>query len=89
MDLKILLPAVAGVPAPLDPDAATSAGRRRPGRKEQVDPGLIPLLRNQPAQSGMEDDDDQLSAARGILLAVTFGVSFWGATVMGVMAAMR
>lgn len=62
--------------------------RRRPGRPENVSPELIPLLRASeraklpnPDQHNDDEfdanDDDQLSASRGIAAAVAFSVPFW------------
>jgi hypothetical protein len=52
--------------AELEPDIA--ADRRRPGRQDDVNPSLVPLLRGTTDRE--LDDPDQLASARGILVWV-------------------
>jgi len=57
---------------------ATVVDRRRPGRLDQVNPALIPLLRDT-TESG--DDTDKLGPSRGIASAMLISVPLWA--VMG------
>ena len=64
------------------PDGSLLTDRRRPGRVENVNPSLVPLLRGQ-ATSGEPDsktqfgDPDQLGATRGIALGVVLSLPLW------------
>ena len=58
--------------------------RRRPGRVERVSPELIPLLRKEQRDAIPVNDppveaegEDQLSAARGILVGLGLSVPLW------------
>jgi hypothetical protein len=64
--------------------AARSAAkdRRRPGRRGDVSPELILLLRGQEARATPEQepqfgDPDQLRSARGIALAIALSAVLW------------
>ena len=87
-------PPVISAPRPPQADGPPSGHieRRRPGRTNDANPELLPLLRLQlsPRQAGIAgsedwpteeedtaDDDDQLRAARGILLGVLIAAIFW------------
>ena len=68
--------------------AAVLDSRRRPGRTEQVNPHLIPLLRSPatmeiPAPLSTAEDarlfGDDLSAARGIGIGLVLAVPAWAA----------
>lgn len=63
-------------------DADTATDRRRPGRRNDVSPNLIPLLRRAARERFSlpwitEDHPDQLSAARGLLIAMLIGAVVW------------
>jgi hypothetical protein len=67
-----------GIRAPV---AAALPDRRRPGRLENVAPSLLSLLRD-PAHDRSfnpetDEEPDQLSAMRGILLAVLVSLPVW------------
>jgi hypothetical protein len=80
-------------------DGATKLSRRRPGRRQDVHPALIPLLRgaatldikdpapfveDAPASlQGVDADKDDLSPARGILLGVALSVPIWIVLIFG------
>lgn len=78
------MPAVNELPHPAD---APFLDRRRPGRAEEVNPALLPLLRgtahvndNQAACTTPavdEDDPDNLAAAKGIIMGVGLSAGFW------------
>ncbi len=86
-------PAVsAPLPPPADGQSSDHVERRRPGRPKDVSPHLLPLLRSRPSpkpagavtaedsppdQEDTEGDDDQLRAARGILLCALVAAMFW------------
>lgn len=57
------------------------ADRRRPGRTEDVNPALLPLLRREsllPAPGvDVEQDDDDLAPARGVAVSVLIGALLW------------
>jgi hypothetical protein len=75
------------------PAAATLLDHRRPGRVDAVSPALLPLLRgtalpeevawqeevpqSRDAIEGYDPNADQLSAAKGILLALIVLLPFW------------
>lgn len=73
---------------PAVPAALTE--RRRPGRRNDVHPALIPLLRGQvlpppgpdllwaPRRPGQFKEGDDLGPARGIGLGVLISLAFWG-----------
>ncbi len=80
-------------PAPVVP-AVLPAGmeRRRPGRREHVDPALIPLLRRKPDQEATlpafelhEDRMADLAPSRGIVIGVLVSIVIWVAGVFGVL----
>jgi hypothetical protein len=59
--------------------------RRRAGRVEQVSPALIPLLRD-PAHyvdSGLDEDADPLSRARGVVIGSILSVPLWALMILG------
>jgi hypothetical protein len=85
-----VIPVPAQPPTPPDPRAtvdATIPDRRRPGRIDTANPHLIALMRGrfrgdlpEPDDAGPDDAAalrDDLSAARGIGLAVLIGVLLW------------
>ncbi|MDR3534230.1 MAG: hypothetical protein P4L90_27155 [Rhodopila sp.] len=53
--------------------------RRRPGRRANVAPSLIPLLRGEdrPSPEDPFSDRDNLDAARGITAAVLLSAAIW------------
>ena len=61
---------------------AAVTDRRRPGRIEQVNPSLIPILRtgehpphvNEPIEF---DERDQVAGARGLFFGVTLSAPLW------------
>ena len=70
--------------------------RRRPGRRDDISPELIPLLRGEvldglvepgvhPDVPLFDDDEDPMRAARGMLVGFVGGIAFW-ATIIGILA---
>jgi hypothetical protein len=76
---------------PLD---ATLTDRRRPGRVDYQDAQLLALLRDQPTKTNPASAEvgavptvrwtDDLSPARGILIAVPIGAAIWAAVVLAI-----
>ena len=71
--------------APVDAPRPTNGNapnkdRRRPGRVENVNPALLPLLRQDRLleDAAVQRDDDDLAPARGIGIGVLLGVLLWG-----------
>lgn len=67
---------------PTEPgDTAASPERRRPGRVENVNPALIPLLREETVRDDavLERAGDDLDPARGIGVGIVLGVLLWAA----------
>ena len=70
-------------------DTDTLTDRRRPGRPESISPALLPLLRNNGQAhadliaealsfpTGEYPGPDDLSAAKGILVAVLLSMPLW------------
>lgn len=58
-----------------------AADRRRPGRRGDAKPELVGLLRGSGGAEflapGEDDDTIQLSAARGVVVAVLLSAVFW------------
>lgn len=50
--------------------------RRRPGRPQGVSPSLVPLLRGQPPLV-LDQSDDGLGAARGIVIGSLAASAIW------------
>ena len=77
------MPELTNLPPPsIVPEASTVvADRRRPGRRERVDPGLVPLLRGQvpPPTDDLAEfgGPDQLDAARGLVAGVLLSAPIW------------
>jgi hypothetical protein len=70
------------LPAEITPDALEPAyDRRRPGRRSDVHPGLLPTYRGIVPHAADDDDDDGLNPARGILLGLLLAVPSWGVVV--------
>ena len=76
----------------LPPDA-TLTDRRRPGRVDYQDAQLIALLRDQPTKTNPASAEDavpkvrwtdDLSPARGILIAVPIGAAVWAVIVLAI-----
>ena len=61
---------------------ALLADRRRPGRRPDISPQLIPLLRGTlepiPEQEIDPDEPDQLQAARGLVFGTVISAVLWG-----------
>jgi hypothetical protein len=55
--------------------------RRRPGRLEDANPSLLPLLRGEamPASELVQDSEHCLDAATGILVSAIISCLFWAA----------
>ncbi len=77
-------------------EATRPRERRRPGRRDDVSPELIPLLRGEVVDGLVEpgihpefplfdDDEDPIRAARGVLVGFVGGMAFW-AIIIGVLA---
>ncbi len=60
-------------PAALD----RSDDRRRPGRRSDVHPDLLPVYRGI-VPDAVDDDDDGLCPARGIMFGLVLGAACWG-----------
>ncbi len=65
---------------------ARAKGRRRSGRSDQVNPHLIPLLRNPatmdiptllPGEADTSSLEDDLAAVKGTTFALALSVPFW------------
>jgi hypothetical protein len=58
-----------------------TSDRRRPGRQNDVNPALIPLLRgdvdNEGPSLGENEDPDPIAALRGIVLATPIAIILW------------
>ena len=68
------------MPPPPSTEQTTSVSdRRRPGRRTEVNPDLIPLLRGQqPALPALEfDETDECAAARGLCVGVLLSAPLW------------
>jgi hypothetical protein len=73
-------------------DTETELSRRRPGRRDDVHPSLIPLLRGQvpldPLDPLVPEDleavVDSLAPARGIMLAIVLSIPIWGLMIGGI-----
>jgi hypothetical protein len=75
------------------PDA-TLTDRRRPGRVDYQDAQLLALLRDQPTKTNPASAEvgavpkvrwtDDLSPARGILIAVPIGAAIWAVIVLAI-----
>ncbi len=64
------------------PTEAATTDRRRPGRIEDVNPSLIPLLRTGEMPPGLDetfedDEPDQITGARGVFFGVAFSAPLW------------
>lgn len=64
------------------PTDTVVADRRRPGRIEQVNPALIPVLRTSELPPDLGDtiefdEPDQMAGARGIFAGVAISAPFW------------
>jgi hypothetical protein len=84
---------------PTETDADTRISRRRPGRRDDVHPALIPLLRgtvspNSDAEAdiiadaplaaeSMEAEKDGLAPARGIIFGIALSVPIWAVLILG------
>ncbi len=66
-------------PPPSIEQTTSVTDRRRPGRKEDVSPELIPLLRNQePSAPSIEfHETDENAAARGLCAGVLLSAPLW------------
>ena|ERR1700693_1990636 len=80
-------------------EGGTMLSRRRPGRRDDVHPSLIPLLRGTanpvpddlpaviaepPAVSaGLEAEEDGLDPARGIIFGLALSVPIWAVLILG------
>lgn len=67
--------------------------RRRPGRREHVDPALIPLLRRKPDAEAtlpsLELEEDRLAdlaPSRGIVVGIFVSIVIWVGAVLGLMS---
>ena len=70
--------------------------RRRPGRREHVDPALIPLLRRKPDAEAtlpsLELEEDRLAdlgPSRGIVVGIFVSIVIWFGAVLGLMFVLR
>jgi hypothetical protein len=84
---------------PADAEAGTRLSRRRPGRRDDVNPSLIPLLRgtasvdvdaesaiiaDAPTEAErMEAEKDGLAPARGIMFGIALSIPIWTVLVLG------
>lgn len=63
------------------PAEAAQTDRRRPGRIEQVNPSLLPMLRTDELPTLDDtiefDEPDQVSAARGVFVGVAISAPVW------------
>ena len=87
-DLKTTRPEAHDTGQPPEKVTSDTGGRRRPGRNENVAPGLIPLLRAPEPESydeDMEDADDPMGALKGIMLLCMLCLPFWAGFAMAVM----
>jgi hypothetical protein len=82
-----------------EPDAGSMISRRRPGRRDDVHPALIPLLRGTVtpdsddgpgiiadapmAAESMDLEKDGLAPARGIIFGLVLSVPIWAVLVLG------
>jgi hypothetical protein len=81
-----------------DADGNMTVSRRRPGRREEAHPSLIPLLRGTagpipddttviadlPAiPMGLETEEDPLAPAWGIIFGVALSVPIWAVLILG------
>jgi hypothetical protein len=64
-----------------DLELDTSTDRRRPGRRDDVDPALIPLLREETIESlpfeGADKSFDNLRASHGVIIWVLVSAATW------------
>jgi hypothetical protein len=62
-------------------ETATLPDRRRQGRRNNVSPSLIPLLRDAAANGfpdpWADDEPDQLSTARGLIVGLLLSTIIW------------
>lgn len=59
---------------------SAATDRRRPGRRENISPELIPILRTSemgPLLDGEVEEHDQLSGMRGIFAGLALSVPIW------------
>ena len=96
MSLKELLPAAEQGPAPSVSTALKT--RRRPGRRDQVSPDLVPLLRSpttadicDPLPGKMDAGfvEDNLASVKGIVFALLLSVPLWAGIVFAVWLVVR
>lgn len=64
------------------PTEAAVSDRRRPGRREEVNPALIPLLRTSEHPPILDetleyDEPDQIAGARGVFFGVVLSAPLW------------
>jgi hypothetical protein len=80
-------------------EGGTMLSRRRPGRRDDAHPSLIPLLRgtaspipddlptviaDRPAApAGLEAEEDGLDPVRGIIFGVALSVPIWAVLILG------
>ena len=69
--------------APTQSPSPVAADRRRPGRVNYTNPTLVDLLRAPPDATAepaetVEEPEDGLAPARGIVLGVMIGAVMWG-----------
>lgn len=69
-------------PSVLADETTVAADRRRPGRRERVNPELVPLLRGQSPVPAADDlaefgEPDQLDAARGLAAGALLSAPIW------------
>ena len=96
MSLKELLPAAEQGPAPSVSTALKT--RRRPGRRDQVSPDLVPLLRSPTTADICEPSlgeadaqfiEDNLASVKGIMFALVLSVPLWAGIVFAVWSVIR
>jgi hypothetical protein len=83
---------------PTEAEGGTMLSRRRPGRRDDTHPSLIPLLRGtaspipddltviaDPATipAGLETEKDALDPARGIIFGIALSVPIWAVLILG------
>ena len=100
MSLNDVPPAAELRPVRTVPVAAPTVldGRRRPGRFEQVNPHLVPLLRNPasaeipvlpPSIAGARSSNEDLTIARGFGIGLLLAVPTWAAIGLVTWAVLR
>jgi hypothetical protein len=77
-DRPVALPAEMS-PASKEHSVSFPGDRRRPGRVQNVNPALIPLLRSGEITKIQMDEDDQepMRASRGIAIGLLLVAPFW------------